>query len=56
MLFRSLWSIPPDAFDEVLITSSQPLEVAHVAMLKRAVKRLELRNVSLPISSQARSR
>lgn len=49
-----LWSIPPDALDEVIITSSQPLEVAHLAMLKRAVKRLQLRNVSLPASTQSR--
>ena len=43
-----LRSIPPDTFDEVLITSVQPLEITHVATLKRALKRLELRSVSLP--------
>lgn len=49
-----LRSIPPDALDEVAIASAQPLEVAHVAMLKRAVKRLQLRNVSLPASTHSR--
>ncbi|MDP1829859.1 MAG: TIGR02996 domain-containing protein [Archangium sp.] len=49
-----LWSIPPDSFDEVLITATQPLEVAHVAMLKRALKRLKLRSSSLPASSHSR--
>ena len=49
-----LGSIAPDSFDELLITSAQPLEVAHVAMLKRAVKRLQLRNVSLPASNHGR--
>ena len=49
-----LRSIPPDAFDEVLITCPQPLEVADLAILKRAVKRLSLSNVSLPASSQGR--
>ena len=44
-----LRSIPPDTFDEVLITSVLHLEVAHVATLKRALKRLSLRNVSLPL-------
>jgi uncharacterized protein (TIGR02996 family) len=51
-----LRSIPPDAFDEVLITSSLPLEVAQAATLKRAVKRLELRNVSLPVSTRPKVR
>jgi uncharacterized protein (TIGR02996 family) len=45
-----LWSIARDSFDELLITSAQPMEVAHLAMLKRAVKRLQLRNVSFPSS------
>ena len=49
-----LRSIPADAFDEVLITSITPLEVSHVATLKRALKRLELRNVSLPLAPQGR--
>jgi hypothetical protein len=40
--------IPTDLFDELLVTSTQPLETAQLAMLKRAVKRLQLRNVSLP--------
>lgn len=51
-----LRSIPPDAFDEITIASSQPLAVAQVATLKRAVKRLQLRNVSLPQSTRARTK
>lgn len=49
-----LRSIPPDSFDEVLITSTQPLEVAQVALLRRALKRLRLRSSSLPSSSHSR--
>lgn len=40
--------IPADSFDELLVTSTEPLEAAQLAALKRAVKRLQLRNVSLP--------
>jgi hypothetical protein len=40
--------IPVDLFDELLVTSAQPLEIAQLALLKRAVKRLQLRNLSLP--------
>ncbi len=49
-----LRSLAPDAFDEVLITSVLPLDSNHVAMLKRALKRLELRNVSLPLAHHGR--
>lgn len=41
--------IPVDLFDELLVTSAQPLETAQLALLKRAVKRLQLRNLSLPV-------
>lgn len=40
--------IPTDSFDELLVTATEPLEAAQLASLKRAVKRLALRNVSLP--------
>lgn len=49
-----LGTLPPDALDELLITSPEPLEVAHLATLKRAVKRLRLQNASLPLSTQSR--
>lgn len=49
-----LRSIPPGAFDEVLFTSTTPLDGAQLALLKREVKRLGLRNVSLPLAGHSR--
>jgi uncharacterized protein (TIGR02996 family) len=49
-----LAALPPDALDELLITSTGPLEVSQLALLKRAVKRLQLHNVSLPSPAHSR--
>lgn len=43
-----LKTLPLDLLDELLVTSVEPLETAQLASLRRAVKRLQLRNVTLP--------
>lgn len=43
-----LSSIGPGSFDDLLVTSSKPLDAGLTAVLKRGVKRLRLRNLSLP--------
>ncbi len=49
-LEQLLGAIGPGSFDDLLVTAAQPLDAALASVLKRGVKRLRLRNVSLPLS------